>query len=99
MLINHINYKDVNGLVYCRNRDKVVKLDEEHASNFCKNCKYYAGSAQGEGVECYWDDPRKDLDNPHTVFNPEKEKDSINIAEVTSVRKSLIVTKKKLELE
>lgn len=74
--INHINIANSEGEVYCRLLDKIVTLDENHQKNYCGKCKMYAGSAQGNGVECEWDDVR-DLPNPSVVYNPSIEKENI----------------------
>lgn len=91
MLVNHINYKDEQGRVYCRKLDEVIKLDDNHLENHCAGCKFFAGSAQGEGIECYWNDPRKNIDNTHEVLNPERERDEIYLTEKTTVKKGLYV--------
>lgn len=70
--INHVNYSTDQDEVYCCLRNRVVKLNEEHKQEFCAGCKMFKGFADGEGVECLWDDLR-DVDNPHIVIDPYKE--------------------------
>lgn len=62
--INHINY--AYGPIYCRKRNKLVDFDMNQVNDFCSNCEMFNGSAQGEGVECLWEDDR-DVENPHIV--------------------------------
>jgi len=48
--LNHLNYGN-SGKIYCRIRHELIKsLDS------CYDCSLLAGSLQGEGVECHWDD-------------------------------------------
>lgn len=81
-MVNHINYPDSDGNVYCRKENDVVELTNDFMENNCAGCPFFAGSAQGEGVECYFNDRRKDIDNPHIVHNPEAEKDQMIIADI-----------------
>lgn len=67
--VNHINYADANGNVYCCLRNKVVQLDETQFTSYCFGCKMFGGTAQGQGVECFWDDARQ-VNNPHIVNDP-----------------------------
>ena len=58
MMCNHIATFDDSGEVYCRKLNKIVSfLRGSKQWRICNNCKMFAGSAQGEGVECVWDDP------------------------------------------
>lgn len=50
--INHINYPDASGNIYCRMENALIKYDIEH----CSKCPLMSGSAQGKGVECYYYD-------------------------------------------
>lgn len=54
MLINHINIMDTDGKVYCKKLNKVTVLNFEE----CNTCDMFNGSAQGEGIECLWEDKR-----------------------------------------
>ncbi len=67
--VNHINNMDSENRVYCRLLNKVVELGATHTRDYCSGCKMFAGSAQGRGVECEWEDHR-DVSNPHVVNNP-----------------------------
>lgn len=64
--INHINIVDENGKVYCRRRKKVVEFTENHQRDFCGDCPFFRGTAQGQGVECEWDDVRN-IESPYIV--------------------------------
>lgn len=69
---NHINYSTDQQEVYCCLRNRVVQLTEEHKQDFCGGCKMFNGFADGEGVECLWEDIRN-VSNPHIVIDPYKE--------------------------
>lgn len=58
MLTTHVQ----RGLAYCFFKDVFVPVPSEHIQNVCvaQACPYLAGSAQGEGVECRWDDGTDD---------------------------------------
>ncbi|SFL67354.1 hypothetical protein SAMN03159341_108164 [Paenibacillus sp. 1_12] len=71
-LINHINYTDQNDNIYCCLRNRVVKLNQAQQEQFCKSCKMFAGTADGRGVECAWEDVRN-VSNPHIVIDPARE--------------------------
>jgi len=71
-MIRHINLKNTNGEVYCCLRNKVVSLNEEQMSRFCRGCPMFAGTAEGKGVECVWEDVR-DVSNPLVVHDPVRE--------------------------
>ena len=72
--INHINYATA-GKIYCRLRNKVVDLDIEQQRDYCSSCPMFNGSAQGQGVECLWEDNREGIQNPHYVTRARTEKD------------------------
>lgn len=91
--VNHINLPDENNQIYCRKRNKVVVFNEDHISQYCSNCQMYSGSAQGEGVECYWNDPRKDLKDYYTVVDPQLERDQLIIWDNTEPNEKLVVDK------
>lgn len=78
MRFNHINYPDENGLIYCR-KFKSVNNFSEVTSKYCSNCEMFAGSAQGNGVECNWVDKRQDLNQPYIVVNPQLESQQLTI--------------------
>ena len=50
--INHLNYPNKKGQVYCRAHNAVMKL----WTMDCFGCTMCYGSIQGEGVECIYDD-------------------------------------------
>ena len=76
----HINYP-VKGKIYCRKVHNVVRFNTKHVHRHCSFCDMFAGSAQGEGVECYWDDPRENVFTPHIVTDPYVEYTTIQVAE------------------
>ena len=84
--VNHINYP-VEGRIYCRKVHNVVCFNMRHVNLHCSSCDLFAGSAQGEGVECYWEDPRADVYTPHIVTDPYEEYESIRAAEGHDGRK------------
>jgi len=84
--VNHINFVDDQNRVYCRSRKKVVVFDESHQKDFCSSCPMFRGSAQGEGVECEWEDVR-DIPNPYMVKQPIIEKNHIVTAEAKANKK------------
>lgn len=51
---NHIQ----RGLAYCYLKDELVEVPGPHIQEVClgEKCPYLTGSAQGEGIECLWDD-------------------------------------------
>ena len=53
-LVNHFNYMDKNGRIFCKRQDKIRKLAPEYKG--CDDCPYLFGSLQGIGVECMWED-------------------------------------------
>ncbi|MCS7464750.1 hypothetical protein N0M98_32200 [Paenibacillus doosanensis] len=71
-MINHINYMDQDGHIYCCLRNKVVKLDEQQKEKFCKGCSMFAGTAEGKGVECLWEDART-ANDPWIADDPRRE--------------------------
>ena len=53
-LVNHFNYMDGNGRIFCKRQDKVRKVAPKYKG--CDDCPYLFGSLQGIGVECRWED-------------------------------------------
>lgn len=51
-LVNHFNYMDRNGQIFCKRQDKVRKVAPKYKG--CDDCPYLFGSLQGMGVECMW---------------------------------------------
>lgn len=79
-LVNHVNIIDDNGQVYCRLRNKVVDFNESQQKDFCSDCPFFRGTAQGQGVECEWKDVR-DIPSPYIVTRAGTEKRHITTAE------------------
>lgn len=80
-LVNHINIVDENGEIYCRKRGRVVEFTEEHQDNFCAKCPFFKGTAQGQGVECEWEDVR-DIESPYIVTRANTEYRHITTSEI-----------------
>ena len=53
-MVNHFNYMDRNGQIFCKRQDKVRKVAPKYKG--CDDCPYLFGSLQGIGVECMWED-------------------------------------------
>lgn len=69
--VNHLNYPDEKGKVFCRRFHKIRKMDLDGKFwNECVNCKMLAGSVQGEGVECLWND---EGDYVYRCYDPKEE--------------------------
>jgi len=83
--INHINYATA-GKIYCRSRDKVVDLDVEQMRDYCSECPFFNGTAQGQGVECLWEDVREGVQNPHIVTRGNIERQWVITAEAKHKR-------------
>lgn len=87
--VNHINYPNKRGEIYCRAVNKVIKM----SSAKCETCPLLAGSAQGEGVECYYYDAIAKSDIEPLINAPEEEQLRVSqlidhgIVEKTAVRK------------
>lgn len=70
--LNHINYPDNKGRIYCRKQNKIITLDKD--GDFwskCQSCPLFAGDYQGLGVECQWGDSAEGYSE--YVSNPTKE--------------------------
>ena len=67
--VNHINYPNKRGEIYCRSTNKIMKM----SSTKCESCPLLAGSAQGEGVECYYYDAIFKGDTEPLINSPEDE--------------------------
>lgn len=79
-IVNHVNIADGNGQIYCRLLDAVVDFTEDHQNSNCAKCRMFAGSAQGNGVECEWTDTRPGSDSGIRVVNDaQMESDSVAI--------------------
>lgn len=51
---NHIQ----SGIAYCYLKQQIVAVPGDHVTQVClgERCPYMNGNAQGEGIECLWDD-------------------------------------------
>lgn len=57
MKTNHINYPNKNNEIYCKKTDSMLKLDKKGLFwRGCFNCSMFAGTYQGNGVECCYED-------------------------------------------
>lgn len=70
-LVNHFNYMNGNGRIFCKRQDKVRKVAPEYKD--CDKCPYLFGSLQGQGVECMWEDIKPDSPCGHYVYDPQEE--------------------------
>lgn len=55
--INHMNYLAPGDVVYCEKLETVVNFDQNFIRAHCETCPMWAGSLQGNGVECFYEDP------------------------------------------
>jgi hypothetical protein len=90
--VNHVNYPNGSNQIYCRKRKKVVELTDQHQTDYCDKCQFFNGSAQGEGVECRWDDPRN-VPDLKIVTDPQLELNQLLIADSQTTKERLIVDK------
>ena len=72
-MINHINVPDAMGQIYCCLRNRVIRYDQNHQSQYCSACKMFNGTADGCGVECLWDDSRAKAGDYILVSDPVRE--------------------------
>ncbi|MCS7460226.1 hypothetical protein N0M98_08735 [Paenibacillus doosanensis] len=70
--VDHMNYANAAGNVYCCLRNKVVSLDDAQLKTYCQGCKMFRGAEPGKSVQCYWNDSR-DVSDPHIVYEPQLE--------------------------
>lgn len=56
MVYEHLNIPNGKGEVYCREEHKILALDFQR----CWKCRLLSGGAQGNGVECYYEDTYPD---------------------------------------
>ena len=75
---NHLNVATDDGLIYCKKTESVNILDAKHVG-MCQDCPLFAGTLQGRGVECYWNDTR-DIEEPYYVTEPVREYHSVDLA-------------------
>lgn len=56
-IVNHINYPNDKGEIYCKKLNKIIKLDSKGKFwDSCRSCTMFSGDYQGQGVECTWED-------------------------------------------
>ena len=94
-IINHLNYADDDNRIYCRKLNKIAELNDEHVESNCMKCPMFAGSLQGQGVECSWNDTREKVQDPHIVTRPASERQELIIEDELNPSRKLVVTDKK----
>ncbi|MDO5519648.1 MAG: hypothetical protein Q4G58_04045 [bacterium] len=72
--VNHINYADSDGYIYCRKHNKVMKVD----STACKLCQCFNSLICNTSVECYWTDYMPEPQEICKVENPSEEFKRVN---------------------
>ena len=73
MKVNHINLPDDKSNIFCKRINGIIHLDQSGKFwKTCRKCTMFNGSAQGEGVECLYDDP--DTNQPVVINNNPKHK-------------------------
>lgn len=70
-VVNHFNYLDENGNIFCKRQDKVLTIASNY--NNCNDCPYLFGSLQGQGVECKWEDIPAPSPCGRYVYDPQEE--------------------------
>lgn len=76
----HINFINEEGEIYCRRIKNVVKYKK--CAKMCEDCPFWAGFAQGQGVECEYEDPRGDSETGYRCpDSPQQEMKELIIAE------------------
>ena len=53
-IVAHINVSDRKKKIYCYAQNKIVDFND--ILKQCGNCKFFSGTAQGQGIECSWED-------------------------------------------
>lgn len=70
-IVNHINYPDDAGRIFCKEQGKIIKVDDS-TWDICSNCPYFSGDYQGNGIECAYEDnaefPTVYVDNPQAEY-------------------------------
>lgn len=72
--INHINYPDQNGKIYCRKRNKLVDI----GTTSCMLCKGLRSMLNDNSIACCWMDILPENENMFTVLNPAEEYHRVN---------------------
>ena len=77
--VNHINYPNDRGQIYCRKENKVITLDKQ--GNFwdkCIACPLFNGDYQGNGVECLWEDDTDD----YSTYSSDPNKELLRVSKL-----------------
>lgn len=45
------------GMIYCHLLQKLVPFNTNHFNLNCRTCNYFAGTFQGNGIECKFESP------------------------------------------
>lgn len=78
-IVNHINYPDKMNKVYCRYTNTPRTMDTEGKFwKLCKNCPYFSGDYQGNGVECSWKDIIDSVDL--NVYNSDPDSEVLRVS-------------------
>ena len=58
MITNHMQevWED-DGIIYCHLLQRLAPFSTEHFNLNCRNCTYFAGTLQGNGIECKFESP------------------------------------------
>ena len=59
--VTHVNIPNYKGEVYCHLIDDKLSFKSENMAKVrhqCSNCKFFGGTAQGQGVECVYPDTK-----------------------------------------
>lgn len=72
--VNHINYPDEDGYIYCRKHNKIMQVD----STTCKLCQCFNNLINNKRVECYWTDYMPEPQEICQVENPDEEFKRVN---------------------
>ena len=83
----HFLYPDENGCIYCKRINGLIKILPMKTP--CLTCGKLAGTIQGAGCECVWND--FDFENGGTVavFDPREKRRERLMGEVRTLRESL----------
>jgi len=85
--INHLNYPDDEGRVYCRMKNTVMKIEMTDCF-VSASCPICAGSIQGMGVECFYTDLISEDNTMLALTIPDPNRQQMKIAEL--INKGLI---------
>lgn len=84
----HQNFLTDSNKVFCKRLDKVTDFNV----NRCNTCNMCAGSLQGAGVECVWEDEDKNYPIM-AITNPEAEAKRVKAN--PQIKKAIEITLKK----